>query len=85
VHGENPKKEPACGVALPEAAFSGYLCFMERYSTMVLPWSGEQNICHGFEEKYRQMKGRPRKARLHPSFRVIVGTAPYASKPSKIR
>jgi hypothetical protein len=51
VHGENLKREPACGFALPGTAFPGYLCFMERYSTVVLPWSGEQSICHGFEEK----------------------------------
>jgi len=30
---------------------------MERYSTVVLPWSGEQSICHGFEEKCHRWRG----------------------------
>ena len=27
---------------------------MERNSAVVLPWSGEQSICHGLEGKYRE-------------------------------
>ena len=45
---------------------------------VVLRWSGEQSTC-------QQVRGRPRKTRPLPSFRVIVGTAPHASKSWKIR
>ncbi|MGB4579558.1 MAG: hypothetical protein WBH94_07305 [Methanoculleus sp.] len=30
-----------------KAGGAGTLCFMERYSAVVLPWSGEQSICYG--------------------------------------
>jgi hypothetical protein len=58
---------------------------MERYSAVVLPWSGEQSICYGLEEKCRQMKERPRKARLLLSLHVVVGVTPHALKFLKIR
>lgn len=54
------------------------LCVIDRYSPVVLPWS------RGAECLLR-VRGRPRKARLLPPFRVIVGVPPHASKSLKIR